>query len=258
MKSNLTIEISEKRKFLKMKLTPQLNAYDIDQDTADDRRLSDLLPSEFISQIGLNPDDFVFSRTARHNYPRRMTDPIVYYSPQNLPLLRRQPIEPSNCYVPHSFNGLDQEQFLVNPIQSGFIVQVQDASLYGFLLTEKPFLTDIVGNKVIVKDGSYLRIGYIKSRLNENNKTDFNVQILSTFIDPALDEYLSQLQNIAQCIIPTLLIKYSINTQIESIELVSYLGRNLMRIKLHDPSIQNISFLIEQLIFLFQIAVEIY
>ena len=113
---------------------------------------------------------------------------------------------------------------------------------------------------VVILDGLVLRYGKIlKPIYAPSNETDnYAFRIVSFDENGMLDDYLSAQKQLAMILIPKLIKKHDIQTELLDVETVSYQSRALLRIKVSNAKAKNIETLTKNIIDLFYIAVEIY
>ena len=233
---------------------------DVDsEDHFDDRRLSDLLPTDFIRQIGFDPQTFVFNPN-NQQMRRRMTDPGlgVMFSAAEPPGQRR--MTTSERYQPTS--PLNMINFLGSPliemaqITNWFLVEINDMKVNAFSTFHCETATS---DSVVVRDGSYLRFGRIIKEIKAPSNFDrSSPQILYVDSTPLLSDYIFSMNQISKSMIPIFLKKSNIQSELISVETVSYDARAMFRIKLSNASVPNIDKFIRFVIQTFGIAVEVY
>ncbi|KAK8887310.1 hypothetical protein M9Y10_038348 [Tritrichomonas musculus] len=228
------------------------------EDHFDDRRLSDLLPTEFIRQIGFDPQAFLFS-SASLQMRRRMTDPgtsLIYTSEP--PAQRRmtstetyQPTPPPTNYGISPLYEVPQQR-----ITNWYLVELSDCTTNAFSLFN---CGDARSDGVVVRDHVYLRFGRIVKEIKNPGTFDRSTpQIISVDQNSYLYDYIFGISNLATAMIPTFLKNSNAQCEFVSMETVSYDARALFRVKLTNTSDPNIDKFIRSLVQAFCVAVEVY
>lgn len=226
------------------------------EDHFDDRRLSDLLPTEFIRQIGFDPQAYLFS-SASLQMRRRMTDPgasLIYNATEPPAQRRMTSIEtyqnPANYGISPLYEVPQQR------ITNWYLVELSDCTINAFSLFN---CGDARSDGVVVRDHSYLRFGRIVKEIkNPGNYDRSTPQIISVDQNSFLYDYILGITNLATAMIPTFLKNSNIQSEFVSMETVSYDARALFRVKLSNASVPNIDKFVRHLVQAFCVAVEVY
>lgn len=208
-----------------------------------DRRLSDLLPVEFIHQIGFDPNQFLFDQNNLNSFfQRRKTDPGFSYIYPNPEIHRRNTT--MELVQNHEYT------------QTWFSVQLKDKTVNAFV---RPNLPILECEGVVVIDGLFLRYGKIIKRIfpSSSNISTSSYQIISFDENSILEEYLTSQNRLAMILIPKLIQKLQIQTKLLDVETVSFETRSLIRIKLSNLNIPNLDSFTRHIINLFYTAVEL-
>lgn len=208
------------------------------------RRLSDLLPIEFIHQIGLDPNQYIFDQINFTSFfQRRNTDPGYSFIYPNKSIQRR------NTTMDLTQNYLNNNSY--------FSVQLSDK-------TVNAYATNIINytncDGVIVLDGLILRYGKIIKHIfpPPDNIENDALRIISFDESGILDEYLSVQKQLAMILISKLIKHNNIETELIDVETVSYQSRALLKVKVSNANVNNIDALTKNIIDLFYMAVEIF
>lgn len=208
------------------------------------RRLSDLLPIEFIHQIGLDPNQYIFDQINFTSFfQRRNTDPGFSFIYPNKSLQRRN-------------TTMDLTQNSVNYINTFYSVELSDKTVNAFASS---IINTANCDGVIVLDGLILRYGKIVKHIfpPPNDFENNALRIVSFDESGILDEYLSAQKQLAMILIPKLIKQNNIQANLIDVETVSYQCRALLKVKLSNTQIDNIDLLAKNIIDLFYVAVEI-
>lgn len=210
------------------------------------RRLSDLLPIEFIHQIGLDPNQFIFDPINFNSFfQRRNTDPGFSFIYPDKNLQRRN-------------TTIEFTQNYPNNTNSFYLVELSNKTVNAFAPphTNYPNCDGVI----VLDDGLILRYGkIIKSIFPPSKEIENNsLRIISFDESGILDDYLSAQKQLAMILIPKLIRRYNIQTELLDVETVSYQSRALLKVKLSNTKDNNINLLTKNIIDLFYIAVEIY
>jgi hypothetical protein len=227
------------------------NTVDVGTDVADsfgDRRLSDLLPTEIVRQIGFDPESLVFDRNTFVG-PRRMTDPGLLAFHLEPPFQRRSnTIDPMGSFTPS--DGPPQ-------ISNWFLVELSDTRAPAF--STFPLAFSALANGVVVGDGEYLRFGRLVEELRAAPEfTRASLQVLGCDKEYQLSEYLGVQAELAGNLARTFLTRAKCPAQFVSVEPVSYRGRSLFRLKVSDADAENIGEVVRLIIQAFGVAVEVF
>jgi hypothetical protein len=191
----------------------------------DDRRLADLLPTDLVRQIGLDPNTYLFD----HPTHRRNTAPVVasFGSPQ-----------------PHSRRSISLDQpvsyqpFLTPVIKNWFTVELSDSTVVAFSLF--PISAGSMGS-VVIRDAQYFRIGAILDRLPTQMLTPLCTQICVLDRNSELSDYLTAASQIAQTLAISFLKAAACRARLEKIEFVSKDRRATLKVelsRLDDPGLE--------------------
>lgn len=239
-------------------LAPPDVMLDLDsEETFGDRRLSDLLPTEFITQIGLDPNQYLAERGGRF-ITRRATEPTFNQSFPPSAIQRRISTE---CYTTNIYcaGHNNTASYLCEPSPSipvsAFEVELPDKIVKAFTVYE---YNNKYSGGVIITDGEFLRYGQIIKLIPISDLGNSNHEILHIDLDSMFGDFIMAQSQIAKALSKTFVQKYHIQAEILDVETVSFKNRALMRIKVTDSNAQNISFLIRDLIGVFSSSIEIY
>lgn len=228
------------------------------EDHFDDRRLSDLLPTEFIRQIGFDPQAYLFS-SASLQMRRRMTDPgtsLIYNAAEPPAQRRMTSVDTYQTTTPTSYGISPLYEIPQQRITNWYLVELSDCTINAFSLFN---CGDARSDGVVVRDHTYLRFGrIIKEIKNPGNYDRATPQIISIDQNSFLYDYILGITNLATAMIPTFLKNSNVQSGFVSIETVSYDARALFRVKLTNASVPNIDKFIRCLVQAFCVAVEVY
>ncbi|KAH0792178.1 hypothetical protein GPJ56_003977 [Histomonas meleagridis] len=216
------------------------------EESFEDHRLSDLLPTDFINLVGLDPDQYLFPQ---NNSPvkRRMTEPVFGLNPSEPHYQRRYT---TMFYNP--FNPISQAP--QRPIRM-YKVALLDTCVVAFLSDDTQVeKTD----GVMILDGQYIRFGVIVEELKVDFEDPTARRIIAVDKQSILSDYVLGQRQIATILVPKFLERCNIPSKLVSLEFVSFQARALLRVRLSNSSCKNIDDLIRLLIQTFQIAVEVY
>jgi hypothetical protein len=208
-------------------------------DSFGDRRLSDLLPTEIVRQIGFDPESFLFDRTT-FTTPRRMTDPGLLTFPLDPPFQRRSnTIDPARTFA----------------ITSWFLVELSDATVPAF----STFPITFGRSGVVVRDGQYLRFGRLVEEMRTTPQlTQASCQIFACDKEYQLSDYLGVQTELAGHLARSFLLSAKCPAEFVSVETVSYRGRSLFRLRLSDADAPNAAEVVRLMIQAFGVAVEVF
>ncbi|OHT10735.1 hypothetical protein TRFO_19973 [Tritrichomonas foetus] len=228
------------------------------EDPFDDRRLSDLLPTEFIRQIGFDPQAFLFNNTS-FQMRRRMTDPglfVVYNAAETQTQRRMTTIEKYPTPPPPNIGTSPLCDVTPQQITNWFLVELSDVKVNAF----STFHTEsAISDGVVVRDGVYLRFGRILKEIKAPQTFDRAApQIISIDITSSLSDYIIGQTAVASAMIPTFLRKCDVPCEFISLETVSYDARALFRVKVTNASAPHLDRFVRLLIQTFCVAVEVY
>jgi hypothetical protein len=217
-------------------------------DSFGDRRLSDLLPSEMVRQIGFDPDALLFN-PGSFAVPRRMTDPVQSVFGADPPFARRGSAAGAAAFMP-LFQPPPQ-----SPV-SCFYVELKDRTVHAFstfAIAPRP------GNDgVVVRDGPYLRFGRITEAIRGTPvATAASLQIVSWDKEFMLAEYINFQAELAANLARTFIAKAKCPARFVAIEPVSFRGRTLFRLRVTNAGARNIEEVVRLLIQAFAVAVEV-
>lgn len=221
-------------------------------DAFHDRRLSDLLPADFIRQIGFDPDQFIFKPSIQQKMMRRATDPgLVQFDPAPATSRRASQIVEPSFYSPNFQNSMQNSKF------QWFIVELSDCTVDAYAV---PALNCTSSGGVIVSDGCYLRYGQIKNIIKEgpNGRQNASLPIVGTDTNGTVGEFILSTSQIAQMLIPNLIIQSGSTSKFLSVEMVSYQARSLIRVKVSNADDPRLMYVTHKLILIFGSPVEIY
>jgi hypothetical protein len=216
-----------------------------------DRRLSDLLPADFIRQIGFDPDQFIFKTSLQQKMMRRATDPgLGQFDPAPLASRRASQVAEQPSFSP---NFLAQQNLKLQ----WYIVELADCTINAYATPPLNFTTS---DGVIVRDGCYLRYGRILKRikLEKCSKNCASLQIVATDPKRAVGDFISGVSEIAQRLVPNFIIQSGANCNFISVEMVSYQARSLIRVKVSDADDPRLMYVMQKLIQVFGAPVEVY
>ena len=218
-----------------------------DNDPFNDRRLSDVLPTEIVRQIGFDPDCYLFPRSV---IQRRMTDPILLttFPDANQSQRRATMIE---RYIPQP---TPQSPLITGP-QTWFLVELNDVTVNAY--ANFPIPTNTCDG-VVVRDGCYLRFGRILEQLKGTRIDRQAPEIVDIDRGGELSDYVNGQTQVAAALMPSFLARAKCATQVLGVETVSYQARALFRVKVRNANAPNMDAVVRLLIQMFSIAVEIY
>jgi hypothetical protein len=208
-------------------------------DSFGDRRLSDLLPTENVRQIGFDLESFFFDHTP-FTTPRRMTDPGLLIFPLDPPFQwRSNTVDPARTFA----------------ITSWFLVELSDATVAAFSTFTIPF-----GRcGVVVRDGQYLRFGRLVEEMRIGPKlTQASCQIFACDKEYQLSDYLSVQTELAGHLAQSFLTHTKCPAEFVGVETVSYRGRSHFRLRLSDTDAPNVADVVRFMILAFGVAVEVF
>ena len=221
-------------------------------DVFHDRRLSDLLPSDFIRQIGFDPDQFIFKTSIQQKMMRRATDPgLAQFDPAPVPSRRAsQFADPS--YYPQNISIQQQPSKC-----QWFVVELNDCQVDAYA---SPLINTSATDGVIVRDGFYLRFGRILRRIKpeERAKDSASLQIVSSDINHSISDLVCGISQIAQQLIPNFMIQAGAKCEFCSVETVSYQARSLIRVKVTNADDPSLIYVLHKLIRIFETPAEVY
>ena len=221
-------------------------------DVFHDRRLSDLLPADFIRQIGFDPDQFIFKTSIQRKMMRRATDPgLAQFDPAPVPSRRAsQFADPS--YYPQNLSIQQQPSKC-----QWFIVELNDCQVDAYA---SPLINTNASDGVILRDGFYLRYGRIIKRIKaeERNKEMASLQIVSADINGSVGDFVYGISQIAQQLIPNFMIQAGAKCEFCTVETVSYQARSLLRVKVTNADDPSLIYVLHKLIHVFGTPVEVY
>lgn len=215
-----------------------------------DRRLSDLLPTEIIQQIGYIPDQLPFQPTFSH-ISRRATDTVAMFPD----------FPPSTDDIQGDFGSL-KSPFHPSPLDSDsmdrftfFIIELRDREVQAFCHNHR---SRNIRDGVIVSDPPFLRYGHVIREMNSDDCREDALPIVGVDPDSELCDYLEGQDRIASAVLPTFARASGCHMKILSIETVSYQSRALLRIRLSNTADPGIDKFLRKVFSLFSTAVEIY
>ena len=222
------------------------------EDPIFDRRLSDLLPSEFIKQVGLDPDQYIFKTSNEAKIRRRATDPGLTQTDQSFLYRRASQVDSNGLSPPYgSPLILPKSQQMV----SCFIVELSDVKVDAYSSQQIPFQTSA---GVIVRDGCFLRFGRIISKIQPESCDESALQIITLDIDNLIGDYILGQTQIAQELLPSFLIQCGAKCNLLDVETVSYQARSLIRVKVSNADDPMLPYVVQKLVMIFCSPVEIY
>lgn len=216
-----------------------------------DRRLSDLLPTDFVRQIGFDPDQFIFKTSLQQKMMRRATDPgLGQFDPAPVTSRRASQIAEQPSFSPNLI-------YSQNSNIQWYVVELNDCTVNAYATPPLNFTTS---DGVIVRDGCYLRYGRILKRikLDECNKQCASLQIVATDPKREVGDFIFGVSQIAQKLIPNFIIQSGANSTFVSVETVSYQARSLIRVKVSDADDPRLMYVMQKLILVFGAPVEVY
>ena len=190
-------------------------------DGLSERRLSDLLPTDFLNQIGLDPNYLIYGNNSHPNL-RRATCP-------NLPDVNTffSPTKRTN-----SLNSLSQ------PTLRFFLIDIKGIKAYAFTTLN----IDNINNpsECIIQDGFYRRHASIIQGLSQNDIQNEPYEIVSFDVNTQFIDMISSQSQIALELAKSYVKSHEIPTEIISAETVSYNSRSLIRIQVSDQNVKGI------------------
>lgn len=224
-------------------------------DPFQDRRLSDLLPAEFIRQIGLDPDQFIFKTTMQQKMRRRATDPGLTQFDPAPPTSRR--LSQANEFFQYpqmlSMNSLSGRPNLAG--FNCFVVELSDCTVIAFAAD---FINAKTSDGVIVRDGAYLRLGRIISKATPDQITDTALQIVQMDVDGSVGDFIRSQTQIAAALMPSFMAQAHCTCEFISVETVSYQSRSLIRVKVTNADDPLLVHVVQKLLAVFGAPAEVY
>ncbi|EAX75809.1 hypothetical protein TVAG_589030 [Trichomonas vaginalis G3] len=225
-----------------------------------DRRLSDLLPADFIRQIGFDPDQYIFQTTPQSRMRRRRTEPtLTLFDPAPVPSRRRSEVSD----IMYGQMQMQQNQALLSQLQqisSNTRIFCYEVKLSDFIIHAYSFqqLNWEKGAGIFIRDGRYLRYGQITKNLQIKDCDPAALQIVGQDIKGAVGDFIFGVNQIAQKLIPNLILQSKAAVQFISAEIVSYQARSLIRVKVTNADDPNLLYVMQKLIYIFGTPVEVY
>ena len=218
------------------------------EESFEDHRLSDLLPTDFINLVGLDPDQYLFPQN-NSLLKRRMTEPVFCVNPSETHSQRRYSTMFYNPFNPSFSNQVPQHPIRV------FKVALLDTAVKAFLADD----TQVeVTDGVMILDGQYIRFGVIVEELKADIIDNTSRRIIAVDKHSILSDYILGQRQIATSLVPKFIKRCNIPSKLVSLEFVSFQARALLRVRLSNSSCKNVDDLIRLLIQTFQVAVEVY
>jgi hypothetical protein len=215
-----------------------------DDDFLGDRRLADLLPTDLVRQIGLDPNSYLFDHPIR----RRHTAPIVssFGSPQ--PQSRRSiSLDPAATatYTPG---------FLPPVIKNWFTVELSDATVVAFSLFA---VSPSSMGAVVIRDRQYFRIGTVLDRLPTQILTPISPQICVLDRQSELSDYVAAASQIAHTLALSFLKAAGCHSALEDVEMVSRDRRAALRVRLSRIDEPGVELFVRFMMQVFACAIEL-
>ena len=192
-----------------------------------ERRISDLLRSEFIDQIGFDPNQL----------QRRASTPIKSYF--NLPEYNKRRASIQN----------------VKKIKGFYSVLMDGKKYHAFSQID----LGLYEGGVLVQDGSFIRSAHIDQTIKREECEPEALKIVCQ-VDAAdeLNDTLNGMTQIAFALADSYVKSMNCDAHVVHVDVVSYEHRALLRVQLSNLNISGIDGLIRHLVQIFSIAVEIH
>lgn len=225
-----------------------------------DRRLSDLLPADFIRQIGFDPDQYIFQTTPQARMRRRRTEPtLTLFDPAPVPSRRRSEVTDimyGQMQMPQNQSFLAQlPQMPPNTRCFCYEVKLADFNIHAYSFQQLNWEN---GAGVFIRDGRYLRYGQITKSLQIKDCDPAALQIVGQDSKGEVGDFIFGVNQIAQRLIPNLIIQSGSSVEFISVEIVSYQARSLLRVKVTNADDPNLLYVMQKLIYIFGTPVEVY
>ncbi|EAY22536.1 hypothetical protein TVAG_035590 [Trichomonas vaginalis G3] len=215
-----------------------------------DRKLSDLLPGDFIRQIGFDPESIIFKPDKDGKIKRRATDTVVSQITHPQTYYRRlTQFEIPDKHVETQLEIANKS----NNIEC-FLIELNDCTIDAFS-TKK--ISDNTTDYVFVRDGVYTRLGKIVRRIRYEDCDKEALEIVDQD-DGTIIDYFSSFTQLVKSIIPNFACQCNCNLVVKDVEMVSYQFRMLIRIKCEDISDPHIADLLEKLISVLLCPIELF
>lgn len=218
-----------------------------------DRKLSDLLPNDFIKQIGFDPE-LLISPDVQGKVKRRATDTFVAQIIHPQVRIRR----------PTQFDaGFSVAEVVETPLEIAnqsspvecFLIELSDCFVDAFSTSK---ISDNTTDYVFVRDGVYLRLGKIVRRIKYDDCDKMALEIVHQDDDGSIIDYFSSFTQIVKNLLPSFAYQCGCKIVFQDVEMVSYQFRMLIRIKVDNISDPNIADLLEKLINVLLCPIELY
>jgi hypothetical protein len=216
-----------------------------EDDTFGDRRLSDLLPSEFISSIGLDPNQYANDKRPRV-ITRRCTDPDPVSAKAMILVSKDGKILRAKTRDPVTATGHNIMYFEV---------ELNDVTVNCFAYHDSP---TVASAGVVVTDGLCLRYGIITRQITKEECGPSSHQIIAFDRDGALGDLVSGQCQIASALAAGFITGTKMNCRLQEVETVSWERRSLMKIRVSNIDAEGIEDLARHMINIFAIPVQIY
>jgi hypothetical protein len=211
-----------------------------------DRRLSDLLPSEIVRQIGFDPGAFVFPPMHSH---RRMTDPGAR-TVESLPPGQRRSRTMDRVHTATFLSTVPPPK-----VTGWYRVALSDSVAYAYSTFSAPAK---VGDGVVVRDGHYGRFGSITEKIEQKIEFTKGAPRISAMDRGwTLADYVKGQAELAQRLVPQLLRKAKCPARLIATEAASWQSRGILRLKVSDPDAANLDEAVALTIQIFSVAVEV-
>lgn len=248
-------------KFMLEQIAPVQATFSNDvNDIFHDRRLSDLLPADFIRQIGFDPDQYIFQTTPQSRMRRRRTEPtLTLFDPAPVPSRRRSEVTD----IMYGQMNMAQGQSLIAQLPQmppGTKFYCYEVRLSDFIIHAYSFqqLNWEKGSGVFIRDGRYIRYGQITKNLQIKDTDPNALQIVGQDIKGAVGDFIYGVNQIAQKIVPNLILQSGSKVKFISLEIVSYQARSLIRVKVTNADDPYLLYVMQKLIYIFGPPVEVY
>jgi hypothetical protein len=222
-------------------------------DSFSDRRLSDVLPTEIVRQIGLDPDALVFETRKPREIHRRNTDPGLSTVHPHRPHQRR-----SNTIERVNVRGAAPSPLLSIPppkITGWYNVAINDTQVRAYATIQLPGKPN---DGVLVRENGYTRFGRIVEAIQVSSDTDRNFpQIISLDRDYLIADHVRGQSELAQRMVSLFLKEVNCPAVLIGIESISFRSRGLLRLAVSDPEAPGIEEAVSLTIQMFAVAVEV-
>ena len=219
-----------------------------------DRKLSDLLPNDFIRQIGFDPESLIFNTPDVSRFKRRVTDPCLVQFNRSKPSSRRNSQYDSYLIMDNTGKSLF-EIAKKGEVLECYLVELSDVTVDAFAIKH---LSQHATDSVFVRDGPFLRLGKILKRIKTDECDKEALQIIYHDEDGSINDYFGSLTQIVSSVAPAFAVQCNCTLKILDVEFVSYQARVLIRTKVDNVSDPMLAELLQKLITVFMCPVEIY